>query len=230
MSTLLVPDAIAVYVNDYTLTVDLSDGRTIAVPIDWFPRLALRIVLTMALIGLWALASHEAAYACSCVPPGSPSEALENSVAVFVGEVVSVREFDRGDGTWGSMDPTTVEFEVTTVWKGSAYQTMYFTTPRSGASCGFTFVEGVDYVVYSWNGSEVSLCSRTRTLSEAAIDLDELGMGRAPDQGTIASTPEVSAYPSGGGCGIGSSVAVGPAVALVAGLVWLGMRRRSSTT
>ena len=32
----------------------------------------------------------------------------------------------------------------------------------------------------------------------------------------------------GGGCEIGSSVADGSAVALMAGLVWLGMRRRSS--
>ena len=39
MSTLVVPDAIGVDVSDDTLTVDLSDGRTIAVPIDWFPRL-----------------------------------------------------------------------------------------------------------------------------------------------------------------------------------------------
>ena len=35
----LVPDAIGIDVSDDTLTVDLSDGRTIAVPIDWFPRL-----------------------------------------------------------------------------------------------------------------------------------------------------------------------------------------------
>ena len=35
----LVSDAIGVDVSDDTLTVDLSDGRTISVPIDWFPRL-----------------------------------------------------------------------------------------------------------------------------------------------------------------------------------------------
>ena len=35
----LVPDAIGIDVSDDTLTVDLSDGRTISVPIDWFPRL-----------------------------------------------------------------------------------------------------------------------------------------------------------------------------------------------
>ncbi len=34
------PRAIHVSVTDDTLTVDLDDGRTIAVPISWFPRLA----------------------------------------------------------------------------------------------------------------------------------------------------------------------------------------------
>lgn len=34
------PRAVNVSVTDDTLTVDLEDGRTIAVPIGWFPRLA----------------------------------------------------------------------------------------------------------------------------------------------------------------------------------------------
>jgi hypothetical protein len=33
--------AVNVTINDDTLAVDLEDGRTIAVPIGWFPRLAL---------------------------------------------------------------------------------------------------------------------------------------------------------------------------------------------
>lgn len=43
MSTLTkprsVPEPIGVSVTDDTLSVDLADGRTIAVPVDWFPRL-----------------------------------------------------------------------------------------------------------------------------------------------------------------------------------------------
>jgi Protein of unknown function (DUF2442) len=43
MSTLTkprsVPEPVAVAVTDDTLSVDLADGRTIAVPLDWFPRL-----------------------------------------------------------------------------------------------------------------------------------------------------------------------------------------------
>ena len=34
-----VPTAEEVAVNEGTLSVDLSDGRTIAVPLAWFPRL-----------------------------------------------------------------------------------------------------------------------------------------------------------------------------------------------
>ena len=35
----IVPTPVAVRVNDDTLSVDLVDGRTISVPLQWFPRL-----------------------------------------------------------------------------------------------------------------------------------------------------------------------------------------------
>ena len=34
-----VPDAVDVEVSEDTLSVELSDGRTISVPVDWYPRL-----------------------------------------------------------------------------------------------------------------------------------------------------------------------------------------------
>ena len=75
------------------------------------------------------------------------------------------------------MDPTTVGFEVSTVWKGPSYATTYLTTARSDGSCGFGFVEGEEYIVYSHVGSGVSLCSRTALRKNAKPDLDELGEG-----------------------------------------------------
>ena len=36
---LQIPNAIDVLVTEDTLSVELSDGRTISVPIEWFPRL-----------------------------------------------------------------------------------------------------------------------------------------------------------------------------------------------
>jgi len=34
-----VPDAESVTVTEHTLSVELSDGRTISVPLSWYPRL-----------------------------------------------------------------------------------------------------------------------------------------------------------------------------------------------
>jgi Protein of unknown function (DUF2442) len=34
-----IPDAIDVKISEDTLSVELSDGRTISVPLDWYPRL-----------------------------------------------------------------------------------------------------------------------------------------------------------------------------------------------
>ena len=105
--------------------------------------------------------------------------------------VTSVREFEDPDATtYSSTDPTTVEFKVDTVWKGPSYETMSLTTARSDASCGFTFIEGEEYVVYSRDGATVSLCSRTRSVAYAQEDFDELGEGDRPGAGSIGPIPE----------------------------------------
>ncbi len=96
---------------------------------------------------------------------------------------------------WSSADPITIEFAVTTVWKGSVYEVAHLETARMGASCGFSFVEDVEYLVYSRDGSEVSLCSRTRQLSKAGADLTELGEGWTPDPTPVRTrltTPLIS--------------------------------------
>ena len=37
---ILVPNALSVRITEDTLSVDLTDGRTISVPLSWYPRLA----------------------------------------------------------------------------------------------------------------------------------------------------------------------------------------------
>ena len=37
---MMIPDAMSVEVNDDSLTVELDDGRTLSVPIVWYPRLS----------------------------------------------------------------------------------------------------------------------------------------------------------------------------------------------
>ena len=85
--------------------------------------------------------------------------------------------------SFSSLDPVAVTFQVGTVWKGPLDETLLASTAAAGASCGFSFQEGHDYIVYA-RGEEsdlrVSLCSRTGSLSRAAEDLKQLGEGRAP--------------------------------------------------
>ena len=192
---------------------------------------AAQLALVASLVALWLFAGTQQSYACSCAPPGPPSEALAESAAVFASKVTSVREFqDPNATTYSSTDPTTVEFQVDTVWKGPSYGIMSLTTARSGASCGFTFVEGEEYVVYSRDGATVSLCSRTRSIANAQEDIDELGEGQRPEPGSTGPTPEPPRDRTGS-CGLSPHAGLFPrdasAAALMAGLVWLGLRRRS---
>ena len=50
-----IPDAVGVTVTDDTLSVELSDGRTIAVPLEWYPRL---VHATQEERNRWRLIAH----------------------------------------------------------------------------------------------------------------------------------------------------------------------------
>ena len=160
--------------------------------VTYLGSVTIRLALPLLLIGLWILMHPEPSYACSCVPPDPPKEALAKSDVVFLGTVVSVREYERDDGLLSSTDPTTVEFSVRTVWKGTVSQPMFLTTRRWSESCGYPFLEGVTYVVYSRDGLTVSLCSRTRPFSEATDDLIELGQGQVPTSNSTTPKPDYS--------------------------------------
>ena len=205
-----------------------SEARQALKSISRLPKtFVLRAVLVASLVGAGFVILSGPAYACSCVQSPPPSEALAQSAVVFAGKVASLKTLERPDGTWSSLDPVTVEFEVEKVWKGHDYQAMYLTTARSGASCGFPFVEGEEYLVYSSNAVTVSLCSRTRSMSEADEDLASLGEGRSPRVGTVGPAPDVpDSEGRGGGCGLGSQATDISLLGLMVGVVWLGIRRR----
>ena len=138
---------------------------------------AIRLGLILSLSLLWFFANTGQSLACSCVRPGSPSEELAQSSSVFAGRVVSVREFNDPNAThdYSSTDPTTVEFEVDTIWKGPYNETIYLTTARSEASCGFTFDEGEEYIVYSRDGSLLACAAGlpySRTLQPISTSWD----------------------------------------------------------
>ena len=156
-------------------------------------------VLSVALMInlLWFLGNAGQVHACKCAEPGSPSEELEKFSAVFAGTVVSIQHsFDPDAESYSPEDRTTVQFEVSTTWKGAVHEDMYVTTPPTGGSCGFAFIEGEDYVVYAYDshyddgGYTVGICSRTALLRQARADLDALGESHAPQAGTSGPVPE----------------------------------------
>ena len=148
---------------------------------------------------IWFLGTPGPVYACKCAVPGNPSEELDKFSAVFAGRVVSVQHSfdpDAGSVVREAEDRTTVGFEVNVVWKGTVHGDMYITTPPTGGSCGFTFVEGEEYIVYagdSWyddGGYTVGICSRTALLGLARTDLEAFGEGQAPLVGTGGPAPD----------------------------------------
>ena len=157
------------------------------------------IAVSLALVAsvLWLFGSAGQVHACKCAVPGPPSEELEKFAAVFAGRVVSVQHSYDPDGESVSPeDRTTVGFEVSAVWKGTVHEDMYITTPPTGGSCGFAFVEGEEYIVYGHDsnyadgGYTAGICSRTALLGQAQVDLDALGEGHAPRAGTGGPSSE----------------------------------------
>jgi hypothetical protein len=112
-------------------------------------------------------------YACSCVQPGTPSEELNNSKAVFTGKVLEIKEDKKSY-------EKKVMFEVLSTFKGVSESPVTLYTGMDSAACGFNFIVGEEYLVYaSGDGKlQTTLCSRTAELSAANNDLKELGIGK----------------------------------------------------
>ena len=188
-------------------------------------------LMVSVLLFLW---NPGVVYACKCAAPGAPAEELAKFDAVFTGRVISIEHsFDPNGTTVSPEDRTTVGFEVSNVWKGNILKSMDVTTPPTGGSCGFAFIEGEEYIVYASdsaygdNGYTVSICSRTALLEEAQADIDELGEGNAPQAETGAPS---AAQPEGTVAVVQQWImilAVAAGVILLVGFaVFVGMRRR----
>jgi hypothetical protein len=127
--------------------------------------------------------------------------ALADSEAVFSGEVVKI---DRPSPFKSGADLETDTFRVSEVWKGPEQRTLEVHTALMGASCGYPFEEGQEYLVYAYTGKqglEVDLCNGTQPLTEAEADLEVLGAGERPTGGEILSD-------TSGGVSVGAMVGV----------------------
>jgi hypothetical protein len=129
---------------------------------------------------VWAawLACSPLVLACSCVQI-STTQAQEQADVVFTGGVSAI------DPDLAVPDVLQVTLGVSNGWKNTAPGlTLRVTTAANGATCGFPFQLGETYLVFAKRAQAdqlpqqlyVSLCSGTKTLSEAtAQDFEDLG-------------------------------------------------------
>jgi len=151
------------------------------------------LAATLLVLSTYIVVRAPSAFACSCVMPGAPSEALKEAKAVFSGTVTDI---DRNFTGYGYK----VKFDVEKVWKGISDKTAVVFTGMGGSDCGYRFKEGEKYFVYAYGSifrNTISLsfmkssdgdasflfahsCSRTGLLSAAGEDLSALGEGNVP--------------------------------------------------
>src|SRR5216117_3188514 len=83
--------------------------------------------------------SNNSAFACECLQPKPPIEALNESKAVFSGKVTEIESDDSGK---------TLTIDVDRAWKGISNNSVTVVTGLGDADCGFPFQEGKDYLVF----------------------------------------------------------------------------------
>lgn len=109
--------------------------------------------------------SPKPAYACSCVRPPAPSQALANATVVFSGQVTNIEQVK------GRLNVT---FRINQQWKGEPAQSLVIQTSVTTAMCGYPFEAQETYLVYAnyrQGRLQTNQCSRTRLLSQAGEDL-----------------------------------------------------------
>lgn len=192
-----------------------------------------RFVAIFSLLMAAAFSAPSAAHACKCMFP-EVAPAREGATAVFEGRVTAIAD-EPVEGDVG-IGKKRVTLALVRTWKGlENKESVVVSTSASSASCGYMFEPNASYLVYAdgtEDALEVSGCSRTRPMSDAADDLAVLGGGITPVEVKNApapTTPPVPATaPKSGGCGsvsgsasAGASLLFFPATGLL-----LGARRK----
>jgi hypothetical protein len=163
----------------------------------------------------------------------APAEsALQSADVVFEGTVLGGPDAVRADlGIEGYDGATRFRFQAARYFKGQLGQAPAIYTIDQGTACGRYYEPGSTYLVYGYlleNGLLTdSLCSRTRLISSAAVDLAVLGAGTAPDPGVTPRDVVVEqSEEADGGCSVSAPGGSPGGVALLSSLLALALGRR----
>jgi hypothetical protein len=128
-----------------------------------------------------ALLTGLSVFACKCIDPPGPPIAFEQSSEVFAGRVIEIASVAISPEDPPSWERVQVTFQVSETWKGANEITKVVLTGLGGGDCGYPFVQGSEYLVYTFSG-RAHICSRTQGLAGAGEDLAFLGAGQKPDR------------------------------------------------
>jgi hypothetical protein len=114
------------------------------------------------------------AYSCTCEihGDGSPESSRRHAKALFIGEVLEVREATKGERE-DSSNSFIVRMRVEGYWKGIKSREVNVETDMTG--CGPYFRVGEKFLVYGMGRRLETACSGTRKLEYADKDLRILG-------------------------------------------------------
>ncbi len=194
----------------------------------------LGLVLVISTIALSVLVDSGSIYACECVEANSTDERMDEASAVFLGRVVRMYfedwPFDIDSALVPPDEPITVEFRVRSVWKGEVSEIMSVSTARS-EPCGYPFGIHRDYLVYAdgdQGALEVLACGGTKRFNEAQEDLNALGEGYSPEtaERAVIKPATLDCFASAKSA---RHQLISWPLALIAGIAWIGIRKRRRT-
>lgn len=101
---------------------------------------------------------------------------ITNSPLIFSGRVANIVSSDNTNKIY---------FYINTVFKGrTTTNRMIINTPKTFNACGYNFIKGGDYLVYTQYDNNrkllISACSRTKLLENSCEDLIALSRYRLP--------------------------------------------------
>ncbi len=177
----------------------------------------------------WVILPANPALACSCAI-GSVEEQAAGADAIFLGQVVDVREPPAVDGMVGSDDPVSYVVAVSRVYKGEVGATQEVVSARSGASCGLELPDSGPVLFFATGDPQATptqlsanLCGGTvATATAPAL----LGDGQPPPEAAASPLPSTvgpeSAASAGSGANEGPSLTTWGLALGLAALVAMG--------
>jgi hypothetical protein len=149
-----------------------------------------RFYIMLILLGAVACASSRA-MACSCAGESAPCQQYWESSAVFIGTVIEGRLVTVKEGDY-EHQRRAVRISVDESFRGVEGAEVEVLTGLGDADCGFGFRRTQQYLVYAFRAENdqklhTSICTRTRSISEADPDLIYIrGLSKAKPGGTIS--------------------------------------------